>query len=54
MLISGEEKLARLRDGRVVYVGGERIDDVTRHPAFREGARTIGALYDLKADPARR
>ena len=54
MLISGEEKLARLRDGRVVYVGGERIDDVTRHPAFREGARTIAALYDLKADPAGR
>ena len=54
MLISGEEKPARLRDGRVVYVGGERIDDVTRHPAFREGARTIAALYDLKADPTRR
>lgn len=54
MLISGEEKLARLRDGRVVYVGGERIDDVTRHPAFREGAQTIARLYDLKADPAKR
>ena len=54
MLISGEEKLARMRDGRVVYVGAERIEDVTAHPAFREGARTIARLYDLKADPARR
>ena len=54
MLISGEEKLARMRDGRVVYVGGERIDDVTAHPAFSEGARTIARIYDLKADPARR
>jgi len=54
MLISGEEKLARLRDGRLVYVGEERIADVTRHPAFREGAKTIAALYDLKADPDKR
>src|SRR5215472_12960895 len=54
MLISGSEKLERMRDGRVVYVGAERVDDVTSHPAFRNGARTIAALYDLKADPAQR
>ena len=35
MLRTGKEHLELLRDGRVVYVGGERIDDVTRHPAFR-------------------
>jgi 4-hydroxyphenylacetate 3-monooxygenase len=54
MLISGVEKLERMRDGRVVYIGAERVEDVTTHPAFRNGARTIAALYDLKADPARR
>ena len=54
MLISGSEKLERMRDGRVVYVGAERVDDVTSHPAFRNGARTIAGLYDLKADPAQR
>jgi 4-hydroxyphenylacetate 3-monooxygenase len=53
MLISGEQKLARMRDGRVVYIGAERVDDVTGHPAFRAGAQTIAALYDLKADPAK-
>ena len=37
MLRTGKEHLELLRDGRVVYVGGERIDDVTRHPAFRDG-----------------
>ena len=37
MLRSGKEHLESLRDGRVVYVGGERIDDVTRHPAFAAG-----------------
>ena len=52
MLINGSEKLERMRDGRVVYIGAERVDDVTTHPAFRNGARTIAAIYDLKADPA--
>ena len=54
MLINGKEKLERMRDGRAVYIGAERVDDVTRHPAFRNGARTIAELYDLKADPQRR
>jgi 4-hydroxyphenylacetate 3-monooxygenase len=53
VLISGERKLERMRDGRVVYVGAERVGDVTSHPAFREGARTVAGLYDLKADPAK-
>ncbi len=54
MLISGAQKLERMRDGRTVYIGAERVDDVTSHPAFREGARTVAGLYDLKADPAKR
>ena len=54
MLATGSEKLERMRDGRVVYIGAERVDDVTSHPAFRNGARTIATLYDLKADPAKR
>ncbi len=54
MLKTGEEHLESLRDGRVVYVGGERIDDVTSHRAFRNGARSMAELYDFKADPANR
>lgn len=54
MLLSGKEKLERMRDGRVVYVGSERIDDVTTHPAFRNAARTVADLYDYKSDPANR
>ncbi len=54
MLATGSERLERMRDGRVVYIGAERVDDVTVHPAFRNAARTIAALYDLKADPAKR
>jgi len=52
MLIGGKEKLERMRDGREVYIGSERVPDVTRHPAFRNAAQTIARLYDLKADPA--
>ena len=54
MLASGQQKLERLRDGRRIHVGSERIDDVTTHPAFRAGAQTIASLYDLKADPTKR
>src|SRR5476651_2736919 len=54
MLRTGREHLASLRDVRVVYVGDEKIDDVTRHPAFREAAKTVAAIYDMKADPANR
>jgi 4-hydroxyphenylacetate 3-monooxygenase len=54
MLRSGKEHLETLRDGRIVYVGSERIDDVTRHPVFRGAARTVAAIYDMKADPANR
>ena len=52
MLRTGKEHLESLRDGRVVYIGGERVDDVTRHPAFCNAAATVAALYDMKADPA--
>ena len=51
MLATGAQKLERMRDGRAVYIGAERIDDVTTHPAFRAGAHTIAALYDLRAAP---
>ena len=49
MLKKGSEHLRQLRDGRVVYIGAERVDDVTTHPAFRNAARTVAAIYDLKA-----
>ncbi|HYQ20593.1 MAG TPA: 4-hydroxyphenylacetate 3-hydroxylase N-terminal domain-containing protein, partial [Xanthobacteraceae bacterium] len=48
---TGAEYLASLRDGREVYVYGERVDDVTTHPAFRNAARSIARLYDALHDP---
>jgi 4-hydroxyphenylacetate 3-monooxygenase len=54
MLRTGSEHLERLRDGRVIFIGNERVEDVTTHPAFRNAARTVAAIYDMKADPANR
>jgi 4-hydroxyphenylacetate 3-monooxygenase len=54
VLRSAKEHLESLRDGRVVYIGGERIADVTTHSAFRNAARSIAMLYDLKRDSAHR
>jgi 4-hydroxyphenylacetate 3-monooxygenase len=48
---TGAEYLASLRDGREIYIYGERVDDVTTHPAFRNAARSIARLYDALHDP---
>src|SRR5262245_64959911 len=48
---TGAEYLASLRDSREVYIYGERVDDVTTHPAFRNAARSIARLYDALHDP---
>ena len=35
-----------------VWIRGEKVDDVTAHPAFRNGVRSLAALYDMQHDPA--
>lgn len=50
-MYSGKEYLESLRDGRVVYLNGEKIDDVTTHPAYRNAARSIASLYDALHNP---
>jgi 4-hydroxyphenylacetate 3-monooxygenase len=49
---TGKEYLESLHDGREIYIYGERVPDVTTHPAFRNAARTIAKLYDSLHDPA--
>jgi len=51
---TGADYLISLNDGRRVFVDGEAVNDVTVHPAFREAARSIAALYDIAADPGNR
>src|ERR1700689_3221544 len=47
---TGAEYIESLRDGREVYIYGERVKDVTTHPAFRNAAASIALLYDALHD----
>src|SRR4030095_3491825 len=49
---TGAEFLESLRQGREVYINGERVRDAPPHPAFRNSARSIARLYDALHDPA--
>jgi len=52
--LTGDEYIESLRDDREVYLYGERVKDVTTHPAFRNPVRMVARLYDALHDPARR
>jgi aromatic ring hydroxylase len=44
--IDGRRYVERLRDGREVWLHGEKVADVTRHSAFANVVRTLADLYD--------
>ena len=45
---TGEEFLEGLRDGREVWLEGERVDDVTTHRKTARMAATLAGIYDLQ------
>jgi 4-hydroxyphenylacetate 3-monooxygenase/chlorophenol-4-monooxygenase component 2 len=47
MLRTGKQYLESLNDGRCVWVGNEKIDNVATHPATRQYAERIAEFYDL-------
>lgn len=49
-----EEYKESLRDGRRVYIRGEKVEDITKHPILGVTCDTIAAGYELTAskDPA--
>ncbi|XVQ07410.1 4-hydroxyphenylacetate 3-hydroxylase family protein [Spirillospora sp. CA-255316] len=51
---TGDEYIESLRDGREVWMYGERVKDVTTHPAFRNPVRMTARLYDALHDPDQR
>lgn len=51
--MTGDEYIESLRDGREVFIYGEKVKDVTVHPAFRNSVRSVARLYDALHDPAR-
>jgi 4-hydroxyphenylacetate 3-monooxygenase len=52
--LTGAEYLESVRDGREIWIYGERVKDVTTHPAFRNTVRMIARFYDALHDPARK
>ncbi len=52
--MTGAEYIESLRDGREIFLYGERVDDVTTHPAFRNSVRMTARLYDALHDPDQR
>ena len=48
---SGNNYLSAMRKLKAdVWIGGQHVDDVTIHPAFVHGARSLASLYDLQAE----
>ena len=48
---TGEQFLQGLRDGREVWLEGERVEDVTAHPKLNRMAHTLADIYDLQHSP---
>ena len=52
---TGAEYVAGLRERAAdVYISGEKVADVTRHPAFAGGLQTVAGLLDMQHDPGLR
>jgi two-component FAD-dependent monooxygenase len=52
--LTGAEYVESLRDDREIYLYGERVKDVTEHPAFHNPVRMTARLYDALHDPRHR
>ena len=47
---TAQEYIDSLRDGREIWIYGERVTDVTTHPAFRNTVRMLARLYEALHD----
>ncbi len=52
MIRTGDDYRQSLRDGREVWIDGERVEDVPTHPAFRPMVDVRARIYDLAHEPA--
>ena len=51
MIRTGEQYIESIRDGRKVYVNGERVEDVPTHPMFKPLVDIRARIYDMAHDP---
>jgi 4-hydroxyphenylacetate 3-monooxygenase len=49
MIKTGAQHIASLRDGREIYLDGQRISDPTTHPAYRGAVGSIGRMFDFQS-----
>ncbi|MCP4328602.1 MAG: 4-hydroxyphenylacetate 3-hydroxylase [Alphaproteobacteria bacterium] len=54
MIRTGDEYRASIRDGREVYINGEKVDDVTVYPAFKPIVDARARIYDMAHEEAYR
>ncbi|MFD4711459.1 4-hydroxyphenylacetate 3-hydroxylase family protein [Streptomyces sp. NPDC058430] len=54
MIRTGDQYRESIRDGRDVWMNGEKVTDVTTHPAFKPLVDIRARIYDMAHDPATR
>jgi 4-hydroxyphenylacetate 3-monooxygenase len=52
MIRTGQEYRESIRDGRDVYIAGERVADVTAHPMFKPLVDVRARIYDMAHEAA--
>ncbi len=53
-MMDARNYLESLRDGREVWMRGEKVKDVTAHPAFAPVCRELARIYNLQSEPETR
>jgi 4-hydroxyphenylacetate 3-monooxygenase len=51
MIRTGQQYRDSIRDGRQVWINGERVKDVSAHPMFRPLVDVRARIYDMQHDP---
>ena len=54
MIRTGQQYRDSIRDGRHVYINGERVKDVTTHPMFKPLVDIRAHIYDMQHDATHR
>jgi 4-hydroxyphenylacetate 3-monooxygenase len=52
MIRTGEQYRDSIRDDREVWINGERVKDVTRHPLFKPAVDNRARIYDMQHEAA--
>jgi len=47
MIRTGNEYRESIRDGREIWIDGERVHDMTTHPAFKPIIDVRARMYDM-------